>query len=1031
MLLCAALLLLSSGAHAQDETIDLTTQVTSQGNISFNYMSYSTGAYVGYLHSTIYCLDVKSSGANIAHIEFEGSQVKDKTADIEAVDTYGSPVGEFTVKADGISRWNGTAKFIRFWGSTSTASYNISKIRIWYEGSSFTPTPDGGGQQDIVDLGGSPKDIHYYAHPQTLPTQGKGVPMAVVYPTKFREALLPYMEWKTQQGYEVLELCVDDVVTETGKSEDALALELRSRLMAMQPRPVFVLLCGDTPEVPPFNHRTQRPNIGQDPFTDFFYGEYTGDFFAEAYVGRFSANTVEELQAQMDKTQYMSMIDPDEAGWLSHSLVVHSPASNITTDPAADFGKAFPLQWKGNTTDLILYASKTQQINQQIESGCSQVAYVGHGDWNKWFDSWYDTNYTMDHAKQLTNKNKYPVVLGLTCLSGSYQKDNCLAETFMRLKDAGAVAYFGASRESWDVSDNAFFTGGDGLGKTFQHIGYMRSLFHPMEEDESQLSRTIGEAFYIGKFSDRYLGEISPHRQFVELYNLFGDPTYQPYITVPKKMFVTPSANSVVAGHTIDITTAPEAVVCISQGRHIAAVGVADKEGKITLKLPVDAPVGECVLYASAPFYNDLKSTITVLEGDLEEDYFTPTAKLPHVQYADVIDVKSAASALTNATDWPGFQPEAFGVSSPAKYTMWTSTNLNPGNFGFDYADWNNKDNDTLRAIYMRNKYNSCSFITKQTAGNAAYVSVDWLNPCGQAEVLGVYGKTTAYNNTTDAWDGNKGTKLGEIRKGQNDCLVIDGNWPYILVRAEDLEGRNPEQNDVFIKSLTIGWNKLTAEQPIRELVVSDFGSTTLALEEPYTMPEGLKGQVVSARECSSTPGSYELTLTTKYQGGDVVPAGECLVVKGEPGTYKVYAGQTSAKPSTYPVNLLRADYRPSGSKYLTDFYNYASAYERYYYYKLTTKGGQNFGWYYGAEDGAPFLMSSAERAYLVLDRQLAADVRGFSLEDCTEDMTTGVNVLNSGLLPSGNGVRYDLYGRRALDNRGGIVIENGRKVLK
>lgn len=1026
MLLCAALLLISAGARAQDVSFDLTTGATASGDITLTYPANNVnGASVYYERKDFYSLKIKSSNRNIAHIEFEGKlSSSSKTANIEVANGNGT----LTVKADGISRWDGSSTSIQFWGTEQATGYYISKLRIWYEGSPFTPTPDGGGQQETVDLGGSPKDVHHYAHPHTLPKDGKPVRMAFIYHSMFRETLQDYMLWKTQQGYDVVELCADEVNMETGKTGDELALELRSRLMAMQPRPAYVLLCGDTDEVPPFDNRTAMAG-GQDPVTDFFYGEYTGDFFAEAYVGRYSAQKVEQLETQMNKTRYMAMIKPEEADWLHHSLVVHSPYYDIATDNSAAFGKLFPLQFEGNTSTEVR-ASQPSLVNQNINDGCSQVAYIGHGSQQYWWDAW-GTNYTSTNVRSLTNKNKYPVVMGLTCLSGSYHWNECLAETFMWQKDGGAVAYIGASRESWDGSDNLFFKGGDNGTNSFRHIGYMRSLYHPMEEDESQLSRTIGEAFYIGKFADRFLGESQPFRQFMEFFTLFGDPTYQPYITVPKQMFVTPAANSVVAGHTIDITTAPEAVVCISQGRHIAAVGVADKEGKITLKLPVDAPVGECVLYASAPFYNDMKSTITVLEGDLEEDYFAPVAKLPHVQYADVIDVHNAASALPTGMEWLTYQPAAFGVGSPARYTMWAATNLVKGSSEYQYCNWEDKANDVIRGIFLRNKYNSCSFITTESAGKVAYVSVDWLNTNGQAEILGVYGKKTPYNSTAEAWNGSQGTKLGEIRKGQNDYLVLNEEWPYIMLRAEDLEGRNPEQNDVFIKSLTIGWNKLTAEQPIRELVVSDFGSTTLALEEPYTMPDGLKGQVVSARECSATPGSYELTLTTKYQGGDVVPAGECLVVKGEPGTYEVYAGQTSAKPSTYPVNLLRADYRPSGSKYLTDFYNYASAYERYYYYKLTTKGGQNFGWYYGAEDGAPFLMSSAERAYLVLDRQLAADVRGFSLEDCTEDMTTGVNVLNSGLLPSGNGVRYDLYGRRALDNRGGIVIENGRKVLK
>lgn len=1007
-------------SYAQDETIDLTAGVKSQGNITLTYPSYTQGALVAYVNRPFYTLKIQSSSLNIAHIELEGTPYG-KNSNVN----LGADVGTLAMDAEDISRWDGKATSITISGNEQAAGYYFTTMRIWYEGTPFTPTDHKQGEGAKLDLGGSPADVHYYAHAATLPKDGKAVRMAFIYHSMFRDALQDYMVWKTKQGYDVVELCADEIGAATGKRGDDLAMELRSRMMAMNPRPAYILLCGDTDEVPYFQNRTAMAGGSEpNPPTDFFYGEFTGDFFAEAYVGRYSAYTVEQLQAQMEKTEYMARINPNEAGWLSHSCIAHGPADDISTEKGKDFGEQFPLQFEGNTTSVVYYSGS---ISREINEGCSQIAYLGHG----WWHSWSYSGYSRGHVTQLTNKNKYPVVLGLTCLSGAYHYNECLAESFMRQKDGGAVAYIGASRESWDGSDNLFFTGGDNGTKSYRHIGYMRSLYHPMEEDESQLSRTIGEAFYIGKSSDRFLGEFQPFRQFMEFFTLFGDPTYQPYITVPKQMFITPASASVAAGHEITLHTAPEAVVCISLGRHVVAVGMADKAGDVTLKLPVDAPVGECTLYSSAPFYNDYETTITITAGDNQEFFRPVEQKLPYVQYADVIDLESAASAIENPRAWPSTQPASFSVGGPAEYTMWVSTNLIPGTNGTQYCDWANRENDVMRGLYIRNKYDSCSFITTKTAGNVAYVSVDWLNDCGQTEILGVYGSKTAYYSTSQAWNGGAGTKLGEIRKGQNDYLVLEEQYPYIMLRAENLTEKNNDQNDVFLKSITIGWNRIEESAPIRNITISEFGSTTLALQEAYTMPEGMRGVIVSAKESASHAGEYDITLTTKYQSGDVVPAGECLVLKGAPGTYALLSGTTEAVPATYPANLLRADYKSSGSKYLTSFYNYATAFERYYYYKLTTKEGRNFGWYYGAEDGAPFLMSSAERAYLVLDREIASSVRSFSLDDCTEEQTTGIGVLSS---KEGQGVNacFDLTGRSYVRHpKSAIIIQGGKKVIK
>lgn len=788
------LALVALAGYAQDVTIDLTSGVKQQGDVSLSYPFYD-GAGIYYERRDYYSLQIKTTQKKIAHIEFEGElSASNKTADLEVANGNGT----LEVKSDGISRWEGLAYEVKFQGCSSSTGYLVTTLRIWYEGTPFTPTADSGSHGPTPYLGGSSASSHYYAPAPTLPKDGKAVRMAFIYPEKFRNALQDYMVWKTKQGYEVVEINADEVSRNSGKTGEALALEIRQQMMNMNPRPAYILICGDTDLVPKFGPHVKHES-GQTAATDFYYGEFSGDLFAEAYVGRFSADNETQLKAQMDKTKYMAMIDPAEAGWLKHSTVVDGNAGDIDTKTPLSYVEAFPKQWPENTVNKVYTASS---VNREIEDGASQVTYAGHGNWSSW-DDYYSYN-----ALQLNNKGKYPVVMSLTCLTGSYQY-SCLGEELMRRTDAGAVAFIGASRETYD-HDNFMLVGGGKNRGYFEHLGYMRSLFHPLEEDESQLSRTIGEALNIAKFAVRVAGE-DRFRMNAEYYILLGDPTYQPYITTPSQMFIEPASPSVAAGHALTVKTAPEAVVCISKGREIVAVALADKAGNATLYVPGLAAAGNYVLYSSAPAYNDLETTITITAGDGVEELRPERNALPRVQHTDVIDLNSAASALTaDGRQFPTSQPEAFSAGSNAQYALWGATNLYEDTKQF--VDWLYKTEPMELGIYLRNKYDLCSLITTKTAGNAAYVSVDWLNPCGQTEILSVYGSKTPYTSTSQAWtDGQNGNYLGEIRKGQNDALVIDGEWPYILVRAENYDFPAGEQNDVLFKSLTIGWNRLTS----------------------------------------------------------------------------------------------------------------------------------------------------------------------------------------------------------------------------
>lgn len=850
---------------AQDVIVDFKAegQLTGQietiakgENVEFTFSGDKTGKRGVYIHGrypSAYYLTITAPN-DIAVIEYE---IENLSGNADAKVTAGATP---TVAPDGIRVWRGPAKSVTFTGADYN-SFCITRLRLWFDAKDYNhdtavwETQQGGGTgsegdtfqfQADVDLTNDATDYskrdRVYASVNILPTDGRGVPMAVVSDRKFQKTLQPYLEWKTQQGYDVKELYTDEVPTGLERQEKALAL--RQRLMAMEPRPAYVLLVGDSQEVPVFY------GVTGNHASDCYYGEYTDDHYTDAYVGRFCASTTDELQWQLDKTKHMAMLSPSEGDWLKHSITINNVVSGIEAmNEAVVLSENYPKNFKDNVTQEMK-ASWTSTINTTINNGCSFVNYFGHGSIGSW-----NTSYFSNNASQLENKGRYPVVLSMTCQAGTFDL-TCLAEAFMRKREAGAVAVVAASRDSYANDNNVIFRGTKSTTKAAS-IGMLRSLFPSVGCDLSQRARTIGQAMDIGMIGVAR-SILADYTIASEMYNLLGDPTYQPYITTPKTNRLSASSYNITTGRNVVVTTVPDAMVCLSQGRTVIAAGVADVQGKATLHVPAATTLsGECTLYTSAPGYNDLSRKVTLSAGSgTDELLATEAAKVaPNVTHTDVISLATVGDAVQN--NWTGQQTFS-GSSSAAQYAIVATTEKQE--YKGPQMHWVDT-NAPAAGIFLRNKYEQCSIITTRPGGKARTVSVDWLYPTGLAEVIGVYGSHTPYNSTKDAWEGNRqGEPLGELVKGLNNTLTIDGDYEYLLFRVEDSrEFGNAEQLNVFFKSISIGWETELLQCAKPEIAFEDGQFSFDCATKNATFNYGIAP--------AETTGKFVLTVTAEADG--------------------------------------------------------------------------------------------------------------------------------------------------------------------
>lgn len=392
-----------------------------------------------------------------------------------------------------------------------------------------------------------------------------------------------------------------------------------------------------------------------------------------------------------------------------------------------------------------------------------------------------------------------------------------------------------------------------------------------------------------------------------------------------------------------------------------------------------------------------------------------------------------AATAKENVTYYAVFAAKEEGTGSVDKTAAFNVAN---------YADANNWTNATAYYSAETEELRIDEGHTKTANNNGKYYTTDetwrfYQSEGGSFTVTSLKGDIKSITITFVSK--NSSNKLPKLIFNEDEVTsdkeITDiSSSPAVFTVGGD--GGNIGIQNIEVVYVGTGttttYSDFTTQLFLTTITVSKYGSTTLSLDKDYTMPEGLTGKIITAKKHKENEGDgyYTLTYVTKYNAGDVVPAGEALVIQDgltqdESRDYRVYEGTATGEVTSYPDNLLCAEYtEDANGQWLTSFNNGVDN----YYYKLTTKNGANFGWYYGDTDGKPFLMSREDRAYLVIAKQIAASIRGFALEDGEEeDLTTGIDNMETN---STNSI-YNLQGLQQSKLQKGINIVNGKKVIR
>ena len=204
-------------------------------------------------------------------------------------------------------------------------------------------------------------------------------------------------------------------------------------------------------------------------------------------------------------------------------------------------------------------------------------------------------------------------------------------------------------------------------------------------------------------------------------------------------------------------------------------------------------------------------------------------------------------------------------------------------------------------------------------------------------------------------------------------------------------------------------WNKFKEIIEIEktdedEITIKDIGKTTWCSEYDldFTNVAGIKAYTAT--------GYNDITKTIWLTRVTEVPAGTGLLVKGDPGTYKIPHVSVRA----YYTNLLVG--------------NLGDA------IKIEETDGDKTNYYLSGKDGTFVSVNGSanigkNKAYLQLPTSVFGGTRSIGISYDDEDGTTSIKNLTPAL-SEGEGVYYNLQGQRVAKPGKGLYIRNGKVVV-
>lgn len=441
--------------------------------------------------------------------------------------------------------------------------------------------------------------------------------MLVIVNDAFTSAVQPFVDWKKQTGFKVEVLETSALGTSPTDTLVKNAIQARYNGWS-NPSLGFVLLVGDTGYVPIHN----GTGGGNSQVTDNWYACLDGsDYLPDLAIARISTQTAQETTNVVNKLlTYEKATTATEAwvkkaGFIGTSDSGHISLIEGTHDYCIDtfFTPNGYLQtsWSHghassdrhyNTTNAT-----TSDISASINEGRSIVNYSGHGSTDSWQGPTGNGGYDQANVRANSNDGMYPFVISNACLTGSLEQSECFAETWQKVPNKGAIAFWGASNSSyWDEDDYL-----------------QRQLYtHIFPLDSTPPIGVIRNQTLIDLYT--HYGNTGTVSYYFEMYNLLSEPSLFLWTRAPRTMTVSFPGTLAVGDAQFEVTVTfsgspvANALVAVQKTDNgVFESGYTDSTGKVTFTLdPAPTSPGPMAVTVTKHDFRPFEGTSTVITPD-------------------------------------------------------------------------------------------------------------------------------------------------------------------------------------------------------------------------------------------------------------------------------------------------------------------------------------------------------------------------------------------------------------------------------
>jgi len=407
----------------------------------------------------------------------------------------------------------------------------------------------------------------------------------IITPPNFIPALEPFIQWKQQEGFNVILASTNDTGT-TASSIKGYLQAIWNDATVSNPAPSYLMIVGDVAQIPS-NQGNTASHV-----TDLTYVRLQGsDYLPEMYFGRFSATTPAEVTNQVNKTlMYEKYAMPDDSYLQEVVMIagVDSYWSNTHANGAINYstGNYFNTT-HGIDSHTYLYpasGSSASAIVQNVSNGVGYVNYTAHGSET----SWADPSFTINNINSLQNTNKFPVVVGNCCLTSAFNTGTCFAEAWLRAENKGAVVYVGGTNSTYWDEDYWWAVGWKppivGTGSPFVsgRSGAYDAMFHEHNEPFEDWGSNIASMVFMANMAVVQSGSTRAN-MYWEIYSIMGDPSLIPWLGIPQEnSFLAPQTLFMGLG-SLEVIADPYTYVAISMDGELHGVGLTDASGLLSL----------------------------------------------------------------------------------------------------------------------------------------------------------------------------------------------------------------------------------------------------------------------------------------------------------------------------------------------------------------------------------------------------------------------------------------------------------------